>query len=319
MTVANFIIAGTEKAGTTSAFSYLARHPEVAASRRKETDFFRSDGGRVADYAACFPSADGRPVVMEASPGYLGEAEQVVPRMQAMVPDVKLLFILREPVARFLSSYHFHRARLNLPQQLAFREYLDACIEYAEAHAGERARVVRQKNIDEWFLKVLPFGCYARHLVRYFDAFPRHHILVAFYDDLLADPRTFMENVSEFLGIDRTFWASADFKPVNVTFSGRSRYLHRAAVLVNDTLEPLLRPRPRLKSAVVGAYKRLNRAREGYENMSAGDRELLEAFYAPHNRDLETLLDRPLPPGWSLGRDETANSWQLDGQRMLTR
>lgn len=298
MTLANFIIAGTEKAGTTAVFQYLAQHPQVVASRRKETDFFRSDG-TAEEYAKFFPSADGRPVVMEASPGYLGEAEHVVPRMRAMVPDVKLLFILREPVERFLSSYHFHRGRLNLPQELEFRDYLDACLAYARARGTERARVVAERGIGEWYLKVLEFGGYAPYLRRYFDAFPRERIRVDFYDDLRADPRAFMEGISDFLGIDRGYWASAEFPPANVTFAGRSRSLHRLAVFLNGRLEPLLRPRPRLKQAVVSVYKRLNGAGEGYGGMQPDERERLEAWYAPFNRELEELLQRPLPPGWS--------------------
>lgn len=320
MTVANFIIAGTEKAGTTSVFSYLSQHPEVAASRRKETDFFRSAGGTRDDYASFFPAAEGRPVVMEASPGYLGEASHVVPRMRALVPDVKLLFILRDPVARFLSSYHFHRGKLNLPADLGFHDYLQACLAYAASDAATDAAAhgAAQRGIGDWYLKVLPFGRYAVYLEQYLEAFPRERVLVTFYDELQADPRRFMEGVSTFLGIDRSVWADVDFRPVNVTFSGRNRLLHRLAVRVNDRLEPLLRPRPGLKSAVVDAYKWLNRARDGYDGMSASDRGVLEAYYRPYNLELQALLGVPLPLGWTFARDTSAASWPA-GERSAAR
>jgi hypothetical protein len=312
MTVANFIIAGTEKAGTTSVFSYLAGHPQVAASRRKETDFFRRVSGDVADYASQFPDAAGRPVVMEASPGYLGEAEVVVPRMRALIPGARLLFILRDPVERFQSSYHFHRGRLDLPQDLSLGEYLDACLAHAQGHGCPPG-----VGIDAWFLKVLEFGCYALHLRRYYQAFPREQVKVAFYDELCADPRGFMEDLSGFLGIDATFWRSAAFQRVNATFSGRSRSLHRLAVLANDRLEPLLRPRPRLKVAVVGLYKRLNRAREGYDGMADRERARLEAFYGPHNGDLQTLLGRPLPSAWYTSIPRSPQPWDAECPRTV--
>lgn len=315
MAVANFIIAGTEKAGTTSVFSYLSQHPEVSASRRKETNFFRSEGTR-DEYASHFPTADARPVVMEASPAYLGEADQVVPRMHAMLPDVKLLFILREPVARFLSSYHFHRGKLNLPQELTLTEYFDACRAFGAADAPERARLVQQLGIGEWYLKVLEFGCYAGYLRRYFETFPRERIRVAFYDELCADPRSFMEGVSDFLGIDRRYWSDADYRSVNVTFAGRSRGLHRIAVFVNDRLEPLLRPRPKLKSAVVSAYKRLNGAGDGYQAMAPADRQRLEDYYAPHNDELAALLGVPLPRDW--GRAGPTAGWLGEGRRAVS-
>ena len=98
--LANFVIGGTEKAGTTSVFDWLSAHPQVHASLKKETDFFREhytgdpdvDARRYAAYfEPCDPQAR---IVMEASPGYLGEAATVAPRMRALIPDAKVLFIL---------------------------------------------------------------------------------------------------------------------------------------------------------------------------------------------------------------------------------
>lgn len=299
MRLPNFIIGGTEKAGTTSVFSYLAKHPQVAVSKRKETDFFRTDGGDPADYARQFPQAGDRRILLEASPGYLGEAEDVAPRMQAMLPGVKLLFILREPIDRFISSYRFHRARLNLPKELSFHEYLQHCLAYAEEDNG-RAHV--PSTLDDWYLKVLPFGRYAGYLRRFFALFPREQIRVAFYDDLHRDPAAFMSNLSDFLDIDARFWTTADFERMNVTFSARRKWLHKIAIVANDRLETVLRPRPRLKANLLGVYQRLNREQNAERNPSAVDLALLDAFYAPANRDLESLLGHELPNGWIKAR-----------------
>ncbi len=300
MQVANFIIGGTEKAGTTSVFSYLSAHPEVTGSKRKETDFFRKSGGTIEEYAEFFPQRPASRVVMEASPGYLGEGEVVAPRIRAMLPDAKLLFILRDPAARMLSSFKFHQARLNIPESLTFSRYLDLCLEYAgEVLAGrDPARTSQRLPLGDWYLKVLLFGCYARYLESYFEHFPAARISVTFYDDLKADPQAYMVRLSAFLGIDDSVWQSADLAPQNVTFSGRSRLLHRGAIWVNDTLEPVLRRAPRLKSAVTGLYKQLNQAQEGYEEMSEQDRSRLAGFYGPHNDQLRELLGTELPPGW---------------------
>ena len=106
--LANFVIGGTEKSGTTSVFDYLSAHPQVCASSIKETDFFRHGytGDLAADarrYASYFEHCDSRSLVrLEASPGYLGEAATVAPRLRALVPEAKVLFILRDPVERLL-------------------------------------------------------------------------------------------------------------------------------------------------------------------------------------------------------------------------
>ena len=59
----HLIIAGTEKAGTSSVYQYLAAHPGVVASTRKETDYSRFHTGPLSEYELNFPVAegDGRP------------------------------------------------------------------------------------------------------------------------------------------------------------------------------------------------------------------------------------------------------------------
>ena len=297
--LANFIIGGTEKAGTTSVFDNLGAHPQVCASSRKETDFFRHDcsGDPVADarrYATFFERcAPGLPVVMEASPGYLGEAATVAPRLRALVPGVKLLFILRDPVQRFYSSYQFHRARLNLPQELGFEDYLQRCLDFDRG-----ALTAHEAGLDEWYLKVLRFGCYAECLELYRLQLPAANLKVMFFESLQQDERAFMIELSGFLGIDRAFWADYQFRRSNVTFSGRNHALHRLAMRVNALAEPLLRRYPGVKRSLLRAYKSVNEEREGYDPMSAAAREQLVDYYGPSARALQRQLGTALPDSW---------------------
>jgi hypothetical protein len=297
--LANFIIGGTEKAGTTSVFDNLGVHPQVCASTRKETDFFRHDysGDPAADarrYAAFFDRcAPGLPVLMEASPGYLGEAATVAPRLRALVPGVKLLFILRDPVARFHSSYQFHRARLNLPQELGFGDYLQRCLDFDRGVLS-----ARDAGLDEWYLKVLRFGCYAECLELYRLQLPAANLKVMFFESLLQDERAFMVELSGFLGIDRAFWTNYQFRRSNITFSGRNHTLHRLAMHVNALAEPLLRRYPGLKRALLRAYKTVNEEREGYDPMPAAVRQRLVEYYGPSARALQRQLGTALPDSW---------------------
>ncbi|HET7203587.1 MAG TPA: sulfotransferase domain-containing protein [Steroidobacteraceae bacterium] len=295
----NFVIGGTEKAGTTSVFDWLSGHPEVGASLRKETDFFREQytGNRAVDvprYAAYFEHADPRArVFMEASPGYLGEAALVAPRMRSLLPGPKLLFILRDPIDRLYSSYHFHHGKLNLPQDLTFDDYVRRCLAYDRG-----TRTPASLGLEEWYLKVLRFGCYADLLAVYRDQFPSECVKVAFFETLRADERRFMRDLSAFLEIDATHWDRFDFRPSNVTFSARHRGLHRLAMRTNALAEPLMRRYPVVKQSLVRVYKALNQEREGYDPMPPATRELLIDYYAPSLRRLEQQLERPLPEAW---------------------
>lgn len=287
--VADFVIGGTEKAGTTSVFDWLSAHPEVGASSRKETDFFRAPCDGIEDlarYAEYFAHCErGRRVFVEASTGYLGEASSVAPRMARLLPGVRLLFMLRNPVERLNSSFQFHRGRLDLPADLDFSDYVGRCL------AFERdGRTPDELGLDEWYLKVLRYGRYADDLSVYFERFPRAQVKVMLFEELRADPRAFMQELSRFLGIDGGFWRDFDFRPSNVTFAGRNRVLHRIAVQVNRRSEPVLRRYPRLKRSAVRVYKALNQAGDRQEPLPAAVRAQLDSYYAPSIAALEKLL-----------------------------
>ncbi len=297
--VANFIIGGTEKAGTTSVFTYLGEHPEVCGALSKETDFFRQESSGdlekdLENYSKFFSRCNTSvPYVMEASPGYLGEAFQVVPRMAALVPEVKLLFILRDPIERMYSSYNFHVGKLNIPEDISFEAYVDKCIRFDGGLASPA-----ELGVEEWYLKVLKFGRYADFLAPYYDAFPSGNIKVMFFEQLRDDVAGFMDELSGFLGIDAEIWKQYEFRKTNVTFSGSNKLLHKAAIYFNSISEPILRQRPRLKRTLVDFYKKINQAREGYDPMSEQAQAALQEYYASSNASLRTLLARNLPPSW---------------------
>ena len=296
--LANFVIGGTEKAGTTSVFDYLSAHPQVCTSSIKETDFFRHGytGNLALDaqrYARYFENCNPRSrVLLEASPGYLGEAATVAPRLRALVPDVKMLFILRDPVERLYSSYNFHRGKLDLPASLTFDDYIRHCLDYDHRVAGSQ-----QSGLDEWYLKVLRFGCYAEFIAAFRSQLPAEHLKVMFFESLREDAQAFMEELSGHLCIDADFWSGFSFHKSNVTFSGRNRALHRLAMRINAIAEPVMRRYPGLKRSLVSAYKVVNQKREGYDPMSSRARELLIEYYAPSVRTLQQL-GTTLPPAW---------------------
>lgn len=296
---ANFAIGGTEKAGTTSVFDWLSAHPQVGASSIKETDFFRREltGDIDADarrYAGYFGHCDAAvPVLMEASPGYLGEAATVAPRIRALAPQMKILFILRDPIDRLYSSYQFHRGKLDLPQELAFDEYVTRCLDY-----DRRTRDCQDPGLGEWYLKVMRFGCYADFIARFRAEFPPENIKVMFFEALRDDERAFMCELSGFLRIDPVFWSNFGFRRSNVTFSGRNRALHKLAVKTNGVVEPLMRRHPGVKRTLVRAYKAVNQARQGYDPMPAWTRARLVDFYRPSIHALQRQLDSALPEAW---------------------
>ncbi|HIJ91200.1 MAG: sulfotransferase domain-containing protein [Desulfobulbaceae bacterium] len=283
----HFIIAGTEKAGTTSVFSYLSGHPEIFPSRVKETDFFRQEHlGSNEDYLSYFegcPSSE--MVLMEASPGYLSEAEKVSGRLQAALSEAKLLFILRDPVERLISSFRFHVGRLNIDDTISLDEYVTKCFAYYRGEATPE-----QLGIGKWYLQTLEQGLYAKKLSHFREMFPESQISVMFLDDLIRNTHAFMCSVCVFVGIDSSYFNNFTFHRENVTFFGKNKALHKAAILVNNFFEPFFRKNPAVKRLLLSWYKTFNASESKLTPMSPSVRSQLEDFYLSDKEQLLSML-----------------------------
>jgi len=297
----NFIIGGAAKAGTTSIFSYLSDHPQVCGSSVKETSFFFKSytGDFLADrvhYSKYFSHcrSDAK-VMIEASTGYLLYSKEVAARIQAMLPNVKLLFILRDPVDRLYSYYNFHVGQLtkDFDTDISFEEYVDRCMLYS-SRRQEPAKLM----MDERHLKALEIGRYAEYLKEYYRIFPREQIKVMLYEDLKKDIKMFMINLCNFLNIGPGFYDKYMFYRVNVTSTSRIKTLHYVALGVNRKLERYLRQRPKIKRNIVTAYKYLNLRREGYLPISQAARVRLLHYYRKSNTELTELLSDDRCSSW---------------------
>ena len=295
----NFIIGGTNKAGTTSLFRYLSDHPEVCGSRVKETGFFlheitgdqakdRLHLGRYFDHCR-----SGCPIVMEASTAYLAHAGSVIPAIIGLLDAPKMMFMLRAPAERLYSYYNFHVGKLSIPSTVSFEHYVNMCMKFDAGRMDAQQAPFEARHLD-----ALRFGNYAGHLKLYLEHFPRGNIKIALFDELQSDPKQFMLTVSDFLGIDKRFYETYQFSKSNATFSSRNEHLHRLAVFMNRKLEHVLRQKPALKAAVVRMYKKFNMAKLGYSSMPLDIRVKLLRYYEPDMLQLEKVLGSALPGTW---------------------
>ena len=113
MRLPDFLGIGVQKGGTTYLHALLQQHPQVFLATPKEQHFFSLHWDRgVSVYASRFAAAEPRQRCGEVTPYYL--FHPLAPqRIQALLPAVRLIVLLRDPVERLLSQY-FHSRRLGL-------------------------------------------------------------------------------------------------------------------------------------------------------------------------------------------------------------
>lgn len=212
----NLVVIGAAKCGTTSLHEYLDEHPAISMSREKELHFFvegKNWGRGLEWYESQFDAS--APVRGESSPGYSAYPlyTGVAERMAATIPDARLVYLVRDPVARVVSHYT-HRT-VNWPEM------------------GTIEGALTDPVVREWL--VTP-SRYWLQLEQYLAHFPAEQILVVDSDELRASlPRIF-----EFAGVDPSF-ESAGFERAHNAGTGRTRRT-RTGEAVSTLLERTLGP-----------------------------------------------------------------------------
>ncbi len=204
MALPDFFIAGAPKAGTTALHAALARHPALYMSSVKEPKFFLTDGPpparggpgdvqtyrehvwRREDYEALFDPAPAGVLRGESTPFYLYDraAQQ---RIRALIPDAKLIVILRDPVERAHSNWtHLWSAGLD-----PIGDVVRACAEEDRRAAAGWA--------DFWRYTAL--GRYGEQLEYLYTVFPSDQVMVFRYRTLIEDPAGVLDRICAFLRV----------------------------------------------------------------------------------------------------------------------
>ena len=198
----NFLVIGAMRSGTTSLFHYLRAHPQVWMSPLKEVEFFIEEGNwwRGLDwYRRRFGDRSKALAIGEASTAYAKYPEHLgVPeRIAACLPDVRLIYLVRDPIERIRSHYE-HRV-----------------------HVGSERSPLQEAVVRE--PSYVNCSRYGLQLERYLEWFPRERILVTTSEELRTSREKTMQRVYEFLGVD------ADVRPDAMqrefyTSQGRATY-----------------------------------------------------------------------------------------------
>jgi hypothetical protein len=196
----SLIVIGAMRSGTSSMFKAFAAHPNVLGSLRKEVHYFDANWHRPPDWYwrhfATVSEARGR-ITCEATPSYLFHPA-AAERMQGLLPDVKLVVLLRHPVYRTISHYFHQHSRgeelRDLRSALWAPESDLSPVEAAARNGGElpvkfraRAYVARSR--------------YAPQLRRWFDRYGRDRFLIMVSEEYFADPAAGLARVVDFAGL----------------------------------------------------------------------------------------------------------------------
>jgi hypothetical protein len=193
------LIIGAMKCGTSSLHGYLEQHPDVIAPLRKEVHYF--DNGYVrgeAWYRAHFGRVGEPGLNFESSPYYL--CHPAVPaRVAGLVPEARLIVLLRDPLKRAYSHYWHEQSKGR--EKLSFE---DAIAAERDRIGDDEARLARgeiQRSEAHAHASYLLRGRYAEQLQRWFVHFARERFLILRFEDFARDPQSALDESLRFLGL----------------------------------------------------------------------------------------------------------------------
>lgn len=255
----SFICIGAQRAGTTWLYHCLKEHPEVFMPEVKELRFFNYNYEEgLESYGRFFEGAEFTEVRGEVTPDYYRQ-EYALRRIKKHLPNVKLIFVLRNPIDRAYSQYELYHGT-----------------EYKELSFEQTYK--QYPDIIEW-------GMYGKHLDAIYELFPKENLLILEYDLLQGNPEAFLQQVFGFLGVAESFRPESLDKTFNkVIFPRLQRILN--VMGMNFIIELV-------KSSLLGDWIKEQKKKKS-KAISSKDFNYLAHRFKDDITKLELILDTDL-------------------------
>ena len=276
----NLIVIGAMKSGTTSLHQYLAVHPEIFMSVEKEPRFFSDEekwNRGVGWYEQHFPEP--APVRGESTPDYTKfPAIRGAPkRIHSLIPDLRLIYLVRDPIERIVSHY-------------------------VDSYSFGRLNGTLDEELSDFDCHLVNCSRYYMQIEQYLEYFGPEQILVLVSEELRDDRQKTLRSAFRFLGVDESFvsgeWETTHYAGETLRRKTRVGYgLLRVADTVRQS--SVRRYLPRQLMAPVHAFNATTARRIERPTMDPSRRAELAGFLREDVEDLESFLGRRFED-WSI-------------------
>ena len=188
----NFFIVGAPRAGTTSLWEYLKNTKGVYMSPIKQPKYFSVSVNdkiplqrpirKKQDYLKLFKDVKDEVAIGESTPSYLWDP-QTPKLIHSVVPDAKIIMILRDPVERAFSHYLLTFG-FGM-EQSSFSDAIQKALKAPPDYSG----------------RIIVAGFYSESIKRYLKYFTREQIKIIIFEEFIKDTISTVKDILEFLGV----------------------------------------------------------------------------------------------------------------------
>lgn len=272
MSLPTFLGIGAHRCATTWLYEMLKQHPQICmAKHRKEVHFFDLYYNRGVGWYSSLWDCDEKERG-EIDPNYLYK-EECAERIYNVLPDVKLILILRNPVERAISHYKFYK--INRAYDKGFSDLIE-----------------EKKD-------VLERGLYLSQIKRYLEYFSRKQMRILIFEDIKNYPLELVQKTYSFLGVSAGFVPSGLKQKKNFSFTYQHprfySFLRATAGWLYDNQLVLM-----LDLARSLGVKKIFRQKKMKTDVSEKEKSFLKKFYKNEAKELSRFLGRDLTKEWKI-------------------
>ncbi|WP_034059154.1 sulfotransferase family protein [Lacinutrix jangbogonensis] len=191
----DFIVGGTQKGGTTALDYYLRKHPQIGMAESKELHFFDNEGVfsnakiRYSNYENRFDFKSKKKIYGEATPIYI-YWKPSCDRIWEYNPNIKLIFILRNPITRAFSHWN-----------MEFDKNSDKET-FSNAIRNESNRIKESLPLQHRVYSYIDRGLYSEQIKRYKRYFPDNQLMFIKYEEFNTNQEKILFDIFNFLGVN---------------------------------------------------------------------------------------------------------------------
>jgi len=284
----NFLCVGAQKSGTTTLFDLLKEHPEIYLPSCKEVHFFDIEKnykkGIIWYENTFFANWKGEKTIGEITPSYM-YFDKVPERIRDMLgSDIKLIFMLRNPIDRAYSHYW-----------MSFRRrYEKESFEKAIDLEPER---LKKGEFEQFHFSYIDRGFYAKQIKNYLKFFPKENMLFIIFEDFIKRMDKIFKEICHFLNVDPEFTPSKLNIKSNPDSIPRFKIVQDLIYSQNNyikNLGKLILPHKTVRNYIIKKIESWNLVPFTPPKMRELVREQLFKIFLSDIEELEKLINRDL-------------------------
>lgn len=301
----NFICPGAAKSGTTSLFSILENHKDIYLYKGKEIGFFAKkdmyDRGYKWYHDKYFGVNKEAKISGDISTKYMTYSKITAKRIyDTLGPEVKLIFILRNPVERAYSHYNMRKFN-NLSEEESFSSLVSKLgfdkNTFTKNYTNKLSanfNVLSKKEQQDWKkLNYFFLGNYAEILSDYLDYFSDKNMLIIKFEDFVKNQSHVMQRVYSFLEIDQQNNPKINYANPSgkIKYVFLHKFIKKASNLIRNFGAEKVISNNKTITRMFYKYKKWNREanKAHIQPMNSRDRQQLNHYYKKDILKLENI------------------------------